>query len=101
MIRHIVLWNLKNEADGLGKVANAQILKQRLEALPGLIPEIQSLEVGLNFNHSEAACEVALLTSFHHVADLQVYQQHPAHQDVVAFVRRIVTDRHVVDYETP
>ena len=33
MIKHIVMWKLKEFAEGAGKAANAAIIKQRLEAL--------------------------------------------------------------------
>ena len=39
MIRHIVMWKLKDSALGLDKPALAAEMKRRLEALPGLVPE--------------------------------------------------------------
>ena len=33
MVTHIVMWNLKEEAEGAGKEQNAAIMKERLEAL--------------------------------------------------------------------
>ena len=99
MIRHIVMWNLHKNARGLTRADNARYLKQRLESLPASIPEIVDLEVGLNFNTSDAAADVVLHTTFHSVADLQKYQQHPDHQEVAQLLREIAGNRRVVDYE--
>ena len=45
MIRHVVMWKLKEVADGRGRMENAALIKSRLETLPALIPEILRLEV--------------------------------------------------------
>ncbi len=100
MLKHIVMWKLKDEAEGREKSGNALELKRRLEALKGPIREIVELEVGLQFEPSEAACDVALYSVFKDKADLEIYQKHPEHQKVVEFVKKIVSDRKVVDYET-
>ncbi|NKB25378.1 MAG: Dabb family protein [Kiritimatiellae bacterium] len=78
----------------------ANQLKKNLESLQNVIPEIQHIEVGLNTKPSDAACDVVLYSEFNTIDDFQTYQSHPEHQNVVAFVREIVSDRHVVDYET-
>lgn len=98
MIKHIVFWNLKSTALGADKCTNRQRLKDRLEALPSVITEIRELEVGFNINTADTAWDVALYSTFDRMEDLQTYQDHPAHQDVVAFVREIVSARAVVDY---
>ena len=99
MIRHIVLWKLKDEAEGASKAQNAERLKNLLEALRGKISQIVELEVGFQMEPSEAAFDVALDSSFRTRADLEIYQKHPDHQEVVAFVKKIVSARAVVDYE--
>ena len=45
MVRHIVWWTLKPEAEGRTAAENAKLIKQRLEALMGQIPSLKSLEV--------------------------------------------------------
>ena len=99
MVKHIVLWKLKEEAGGRSKKENAGELKKRLEDLKGKIPEIVELEVGLSFEVSETASDVSLYSSFKTREDLGRYQKHPDHQKVVEFVRGIVSERRVVDYE--
>ena len=38
MIKHIVMWKLKDEAEGSDKQTNAKIMKSKLEALWDLVP---------------------------------------------------------------
>ncbi len=99
MIKHIVMWRLKEEAAGQTKADNARAIKTRLEALPQAIPEIRSLEVGLNTKDSERAMDVVLYSEFDSPEALAVYSRHPTHQEVVAFVREIAAESRVVDYE--
>ena len=50
MIKHIVMWKLPEEKDGLKKSEIAMKIKKSLETLPALIDEIVNLQVGVNFN---------------------------------------------------
>ena len=99
MIKHIVMWRLKDSAEGADKLEQAGAVKRRLEALPGTIREIRRLEVGLNIKDSERASDVVLLAEFESRQDLASYARHPAHQAVVAFIRQIASETRVVDYE--
>ena len=99
MITHIVMWKLKDEAEGKSKEENAQIIKQKLEALSGQIDTIKTIEVGLNFNSSEAAYDVALYSVFEDREGLDTYQNHPDHLEAASFVRSVVQARVVADYE--
>lgn len=99
MVKHIVMWRLKEKAGGATKEDNARSLKARLEALPRAIPEIQRLEVGLNIKDSERAADIVLYSEFDSPEALAVYSRHPAHIEVVAFVREIAGETWVVDYQ--
>ncbi|MBP3941238.1 MAG: Dabb family protein, partial [Christensenellaceae bacterium] len=54
MIRHIVMWKLKDEALGKTKKENIAIIKEKLYALKPIIPEILSMEVHENVNDADA-----------------------------------------------
>lgn len=99
MIKHIVMWRLKEFAAGASREENAAKLKQSLEALDGVIDEIAAIEVGINFNGSPAAFDVVLYSEFENREGLEAYQKHPEHLKIVDFVGEIRTDRAVVDYE--
>lgn len=99
MIKHIVFWRFKDEAEGLNKDQISKKVKEILEDLVGKIPEIKELEVGNDFNGSPAAFDTALYTSFETKEALAIYQEHPAHLKVKEFVGKVTSDRAVVDYE--
>ncbi|MBN2554815.1 MAG: Dabb family protein [Anaerolineales bacterium] len=100
MIKHIVMWKLREqEADDV-KEETAIRIKQVLEDLQGVVPTLRTLEVGININLSEAADDVVLVTTFESAADLDAYQVHPAHQAAAAVIRNLVSSRRVVDFET-
>lgn len=99
MIKHIVMWKLKEIGAGAGKQENARKLKRLLEELKSSIPEVIKIEAGVNLKESEAASDVVLYSEFSNQVALDAYQRHPDHLKVVDFVREIVSERRVVDYE--
>lgn len=96
MIKHIVLWTIKDEED---KSSVLPLLKSKLEALVKEIDVLKKIEVGFNYNNTPAAYDVALYSEFLTKADLDAYIIHPAHQAVGIYVKSVVKDRVVVDYE--
>lgn len=100
MVKHIVAWRLKDSALGNDKATNARLIRTKLEALLGQIPGLLHIEVGLDFSSTENSAHVVLVTEFATRADLAAYQVHPAHKAVGVFVREVVSERRVVDYET-
>ncbi len=99
MIKHIVMWRIKDEDAGASKIENAKKLKQSLEALVDEIEELKTAQVGINFNSSPAAFDVVLYSEFDDREGLDAYQTHPEHIKVADFVSEIRSDRAVVDYE--
>jgi hypothetical protein len=98
MLKHIVMWKLKDHAEGKSKDENAAVMKGMLESLQKKIPEIESLEVGINIDPSGAAYDIVLYSEFMDEASLSVYQEHPEHLKVAEFVAKIREERAVVDY---
>ncbi len=98
MIKHIVMFKLKEEAEGRDKAANTQMLKAMLEALPASIKEIRFFEVGVNFLQASIAYDLVLVSQFESLEALQSYQKHPEHLKVFDFVVKTCENRIVVDY---
>jgi sensor domain CHASE-containing protein len=96
-IRHIVLWKLAAE-DADTRALHAEQIAEKLLALPAQIAEIRRMEVGPNVAYPQTNWDVALVADFDDVEGLDAYQVHPAHQEVVAFVRSVVSDRAAVDF---
>lgn len=94
MVKHIVIWKLKDE----NKKENAAEIKRRLENLVSIVKEIKSLEVGINFKTSDAAFDLCLICEFENEDDLNSYQVNENHVKVSKFVRSVITDRKVIDF---
>ncbi len=100
MLKHIVLFKLADEAEGNTKVENALIIKQRLEALSEVIPEIVDIEVHINAgNMPEDNYDIMLESEFENARYLQIYATHPAHLKVVEFIGKVRIARAAIDYE--
>ena len=99
MIKHIVIWKLKDDADGFSKDENIQRIKKGLEKLTLTIKEIKKLEVGINFNQTENAYDIILYSEFNSKDALNTYQVHPDHIKFKEFINNLRTDVRVVDYK--
>jgi hypothetical protein len=99
MVKHIVMWRLKDSAHGNSAELNACLIREKLEALAGRIPGMTSIEVGLDFSRSDSSAEVVLYSEFVDRAALEGYQRHPEHEAVKPFIGGAVSERRLVDYE--
>ncbi len=100
MIKHIVFFKLAEQAEGKTKAENAAIIKRDLESLYGVIPELKKIEVGINHPETPSSnFDICLYCEFDNLADLDIYQNHPEHLKVVAYIAKVRTDRACVDYE--
>jgi len=99
MIRHIVMWKLKEEAQGATKEKNAEKLKLILEGLRTTIEEIKNVEVGIQINaDSKEAFDVVLISDFETDLDFQMYTRSPHHQKAIKFIKSVTDKRIFVDY---
>jgi stress responsive alpha/beta barrel protein len=98
MIKHIVMWKLKDHAEGNDKAGNAVLVKEKLEALQNLVPGLLKLEVGLDLGLDAAAFDLVLYTEFANEQALAAYQAHPLHKAVFPFIAAVRDARHAVDY---
>jgi hypothetical protein len=99
MIRHIVLWTFKENAGGREKQENIDSAKEKLLNLKNHIDVIKHIECCRNFTETPDSVDLALMCEFETKADLEKYQTHPAHLDVVQFMRTVRDKRIVADYE--
>ncbi len=98
MLKHIVMWQFKDEAEGRTKTENLLHVKKLLDALPAVIPFIRKLEVGLNEYPSSMASDMVLVTEFDSKADLDLYAVHPEHVKISEYIGKVRSARSVVDY---
>ncbi len=95
MIVHIVMFKFNEE----NKTENIQKAKAMLEALVDKIEPLKTMEVGIDFNGSERAMDLSLYSTFDTKEGLQTYAVHPAHLEVVEFIKSTTQMSKVVDYE--
>ncbi|MDR1678606.1 MAG: Dabb family protein [Prevotellaceae bacterium] len=99
MVKHIVIWKLKEFALGNDKAANALLVKEKLESLNGKIPGLLRLEVGIDFLQAESSGDIVLYSELENREALSVYQEHPLHKEAGLFVREVVCGRSSADFE--
>lgn len=99
MIKHIVFFKLVENAEGKTKIELAETIKKELENLKNFIPEILKIEVGINIpNVTKTDYDIALYSEFESFEALDIYQEHPEHKRVAAFIGNVKTSRAAVDY---
>ncbi len=99
MIKHIVIWQLKDHAEGADKAANAAKLKTLLEACADIVPGILKLEVATAQPGLECTYDVVLYSEFASREALDAYQNHPQHVALKPFVSAVRVARQCMDYE--
>src|SRR5690625_3859551 len=99
MIRHIVMWKLKEQAEGGDDKKNAEKLKLILEGLKTTIDEIKNVEVGIQINPEDPeGMDVVLICDFANELDFKMYTRNPHHQKAVRFINAVAEKRLFVDY---
>lgn len=101
MLKHIVMWKLKDFAEGADKASNAQKMKALLESCANLVPGTLKFEVALPQPGLEATFDVLLYSEFADKATLDLYQDHPDHVAIKPFITAVREVRECVDYTTP
>lgn len=98
MVKHIVLFKLKNEAPADKKLEAMHAFKAAIEALPAKISVIRKVEVGLNINPGET-WSIALYSEFDTLDDVKAYAVHPDHVAAGKLLADVKESRACVDYE--
>ena len=99
MVKHIILWQLKDELSAEEKKVIKAEMKEALEGLVGKIPGLLEVKVQTEGLASSNA-EVMLDTSFTDEAALKVYATHPEHVAVAnGKVRPFTKTRLCLDFE--
>lgn len=99
MIKHIVMFKLKEFDSTEEKLAAAQKVKANFLELKTRINEIKSYYVGLNIKSSPSSYDLVINSEFENLDDLKKYQEHPAHVSAVNFNSGYSEKKVVVDYE--
>ncbi|MCA9980940.1 MAG: Dabb family protein [Anaerolineales bacterium] len=96
MLTHLVFIKLKDATD-----KNKTAVVEKLLTMNGKIPELRALEAGADIIGSERSYDVALITRFDSLADMEAYQVHPYHQtEILPYLRSVMSDAKAVDFES-
>lgn len=90
------MFRFEGSADERAEAARA--FRDALVKLPEIIPQLRSIEVGLNINPAEDY-DLVLTACADTMADVAEYSAHRAHIDAVALVKSRIRSRACVDYE--
>lgn len=100
MIRHVVIFSFKKEAEGRSALENAQIVRIGLLDLKDKIPVLKRIEVGINMEQaSKDNATLCLTCDFEQLEDLAIYANHEEHLKVGAYISKVRESRTCVDYE--
>lgn len=99
MVKHVILWQLKDEFSEEEKVSIRAGIKEGLEGLAGKIPGLTEIKVQIDML-SSSNVDVMLDSTFVDEAALKGYAVHPAHVEVAdTKVRPYTKTRACIDYE--
>ncbi|MDE6434023.1 MAG: Dabb family protein [Lachnospiraceae bacterium] len=99
MVRHVILWKLKEELSGEEKLKVMKEIKENLEGLVGRVPGLNSVSVIITPLGSSNA-DVMLDSVLESEEALKGYQTHPEHVTVAdTYVRPYTEVRMCMDYE--
>ena len=122
--KHIVMWKFKEQHNGKSALENARWMKEQLEALVGVVPELLSAEVGISPaleqagavpSNAAAAAEApapvaapapaasgeydaCLLSTFASPEALAAYKVHPKHKAISAYCKEARLKRLAFDW---
>jgi hypothetical protein len=94
MLVHIVCWKYKPETTAEQREDHIA----RLRALTGVVPNIESFEVGSDILHLDRSFDTGLVAKYPDRAALDFYTDHPEHQKVAALGKEIAAKVVSVDF---
>lgn len=100
MIKHIVMFELKQEAGGKSLEENLKQALDMLKDFKARIPSLEGFEVRTNAKEAPADnYHLALICEFKDMNGLNAYQNHPVHKAFGAFITPVREKRACIDYE--
>lgn len=100
MIRHIVMFKLKKEADNKCKAELLETAQSLLQNFKEEIPALKKFECVMNSDEApDSNCDIALICDFDNIEGLDEYQKHPKHLKFAEFIVKVRESRACIDYE--
>ncbi len=100
MVKHIILWQLKDSLLAEEKGAVKTQIKEGLEGLKGRVPGLLEVHVQIDGLLESSNADLMLDTTLESPEALKGYATHPAHLEVAnGVVRPNTANRVCIDYE--
>ena len=103
MIKHIVLFNLKDHAEGASKNDNLQTILRNAERLRTEVPVNKQIEVSQQLERERGAprtADLIVVVEFESIADFDAFRVHPVHQECAAFAVSVSKHVEAFTYES-
>lgn len=97
MIRHIVMWNIKDEFNEQQKDEACKKMTEGFLPLKSSVPNVLDLQVETNVMESSNR-DYMLIVDFPDEEALKAYQVHPEHKKAAEYVKSVTKDRVCFDY---
>ncbi len=97
MVKHVILWKLKDEITEGTKEQAIEKIRHDLEALVGNVPGLISLKI-ITADLASSNADIMLDSTLESEEALKGYQVHPMHVAAAAFVRANTELRLCADY---
>ncbi|MGK0466173.1 Dabb family protein [Clostridium sp.] len=94
MFTHIVFFKLKEKK----QTSEARDI---LLSMEGNIPQLKIIEVGIDVMHTGRSYDLALITRFDCLEDMETYAVHEYHvNNVLKYLKPMLEDSKIVDFES-
>ena len=97
MVKHVIIWDFKDELTAEQKKEAAARMKEGLEGLKGVVEGLVSIKVNTELLGTSNG-DIMLDSEFEDEKALACYADHPAHVKVKEYVHTVVKARKCVDY---
>ena len=98
MIRHIVMWTLREQAEGADKASNLRQAKALLLSCAQVVPGIHTFEVATATPGMDCTHDLVLHMLVDDAQVLANYQNHPDHVAIKPFMKAVVQERRCMDF---
>jgi hypothetical protein len=94
------MWTIREGETPRTKVERMAEAKIRIMKMKDDISEISCLDVYFNSPMAHAEnYDIVLVSEFRSWSDLEIYQKHPSHMEVVDYLKNVRQNRAAIDYE--
>lgn len=100
MVKHIILWKLREDLSAEEKRERSLAIKQGLEGLKGQVPGLIDIHVQIDGRLETSNADIMLDSTLDSFESLKGYAVHPAHVAVAnGYVRPYTAVRTCLDFE--